>query len=94
MPENLAIDLNLDEDEDDLLPMSALEDDEEVKLESEESVAERIKLNNFNRNRIKNLDSKQIPYIIEQIKAGNDLNKSKNETRKILYILYKHNKII
>ena len=94
MPENLAIDLNLDEDEDDLLPMSALEDDEEVKLESEETVAERIKLNNFNRNRIKNLDSKQIPYIIEQIKAGNDLNKSKNETRKILYILYKHNKII
>ena len=94
MPENLAIDLNLDEDEDDLLPMSALEDDEEVKLESEETVAERIKLNNFNGNRIKNLDSKQIPYIIEQIKAGNDLNKSKNETRKILYILYKHNKII
>ena len=47
VPENLPIDLDLylDEDEGDLPPMPALESDEEVKLEPEESIAERIKLN-------------------------------------------------
>ena len=43
MPENLPIGLYLDED--DLPPMHALEGDEEVKLEVEETMAERIKLN-------------------------------------------------
>ena len=33
MPENVAIDLYLNEDEDDLPPMDALEGDEEEKLE-------------------------------------------------------------
>ena len=40
MPKNLAINLYLDED--DLTP---LEGDEEVKLESEDTIAERMKLN-------------------------------------------------
>ena len=42
-PENLTLDLYLDED--DLPPVSPLEDDEEVKSEPEETVAERVKLN-------------------------------------------------
>ena len=37
--------LIFDFDEDDLQPMLPLEDDEEVKLEQEETIAERIKLN-------------------------------------------------
>ena len=41
VPDNLPIDLYLDEDVDDLPP---LEGDEEVKLEPEEAIAERIKL--------------------------------------------------
>ena len=46
-PEKLPIDLYLteDEDEDDLPPMIALEGDEEVKLEPEETIAGRIGLN-------------------------------------------------
>ena len=43
MPENLIVDLYLDED--DLPPMPALEGDEEVELEPEEPTAERVKLN-------------------------------------------------
>ena len=45
MPENVPIDLYLDEDENYLPPMSALEIDEEVKLEPEETIDERVKLN-------------------------------------------------
>ena len=43
--------------------MTPLEDNEEVKLEPEETIAERIKLNPWkrkkNKNSIKNIDSKQ-----------------------------------
>ena len=50
-------------DKDDVPHASPLEDDEEVKLESEETIAARIKLNpqkkNNNRNRIKNFNCKQ-----------------------------------
>ena len=49
LPKELSIDVYLadykDEDEDDLLPMPPLEGDEEVKLEPEETIAERVKLN-------------------------------------------------
>ena len=46
MPENLTINLYLDEDEDDSLPIPPpLGDDEEVKLEPEETIPERVKLN-------------------------------------------------
>ena len=46
MPENLAINLYLDEDEDDSLPIPPpLGDDEEIKLEPEETIPERVKLN-------------------------------------------------
>ena len=60
MPENLIVDLYLNED--DLPPMPALEGDEEVELEPEEPTAERVKLNppkKKRRNRIKNINSKQ-----------------------------------
>ena len=33
------------------------------------------------------------PILLEQIKAGNNSYKLKNEIRKILYLLYQHNKI-
>ena len=50
--------------EDDLLLMVAPEDDEEVKLEPEEKINKRVKLNLWKRKknsyRIKNLDTKQI----------------------------------
>ena len=45
MPENLPIGLYLREDVNDLPPMLALEGEEEVKLEPEETVAVGIKLN-------------------------------------------------
>ena len=48
-PEKLPIDLYLDEDENGLSPIPALEDDEEVKLEPEETIAKRVKL--FSRKR-------------------------------------------
>ena len=51
MPENLPIDLHLDED--DLPPMFALEGEEEVKLEPEETIAERVKLNPQKRKKLK-----------------------------------------
>ena len=96
MPKNLSINLYLDED--DLTP---LEDDEEVKLESEETIAERMKLNPW---KIKNEGTTykvltrnklltRLPILLAQIKAGNNSYKLKNEIRKILYLLYRHNKI-
>ena len=35
----------------------------------------------------------RLPILLAQIKAGNNLNKLKNEIRKILYPLYQPNKI-
>ena len=57
-PENLTLDF----DEDDLWPMPPLKCDEEVKLEPQETIAERVKLHlrKKNSNRFKSLDSKQI----------------------------------
>ena len=99
MPENLPIDLYLDENEDDLLPMPALEVDEEVKLEPEETIAERVKLNPRKRKneetRFKiltpNKPLTRLP-ILAEIKAGNNSYKLKNEIRQIFQFLYQHNK--
>ena len=56
--------LVLNFDRDDLSPMTALEDEEEVELEPEETIAQRVQLNprkkKSNRTRIKNLDSRQL----------------------------------
>ena len=54
IPENLPCDLYLDEDEDDLPSMPPLKDDEKVKLEQEETIAERKKLNDCNGTRTHN----------------------------------------
>ena len=35
----------------------------------------------------------RLPILLAQIKAGSNSYKLKNETRQILYLLYKHNKI-
>ena len=90
-----------DEDEDDLPPILALESDEEVKLEPEQTIAERIKLNPRKRKiigaglkvLISNKSLTRLPILLAQIKAGNNSNKLKNEIRQILYLLYQHNKI-
>ena len=60
--------------------MPPLEGNEEVKSEPKETIVERTKLKpqkkKKNRNRIKNLDSKQIitrlPILLPQIKAGDN----------------------
>ena len=66
--------------------MPVLEGDEELKLESEETIAERVKLNPWEkkkRNRIKNLDYKQMinqtSILLARIKPGNNSCKLKNE---------------
>ena len=57
-PENLTLDFH----EDDWWPMPPLKCDEEVKLQPQKTIAERVKLHlrKKNRKRIKSLDSKQI----------------------------------
>ena len=72
--------------------MPPLEDDEESKLEPEETIAERIKLNPRKRKTtgtgLKVLTPNKLltrlPIILAQIKAGNNLNKLKNEIRQML----------
>ena len=83
MLENLSIDLYLDED--DLPPMPLLESDEEVKLEPEETITERIKLNPQKNN---NKLLTKLPKLLAQIKAENNSYKLKNEIRQILNLLY------
>ena len=98
MPENLPIDLYIDED--DLPAMPALEGNDEVKLEQQKTIAVRVKLNSRKkkrRNRIKILTPNKLltrlPILLAQIEARNNYNKLKNEIRQILYLLYLHNKI-
>ena len=88
--------LNLDFDVDDL-PLAG---DEEVKLEPEEAIAERIKLNprkrktrgtglNYSPNKLLT----RLPILLAQIKAGNTSNILKTEIRQLLYPLYHHDKV-
>ena len=98
VPENLPIDLYIDED--DLPAMPALEGNDEVKLEQQKTIAVRVKLNSRKkkrRNRIKILTPNKLltrlPILLAQIEARNNYNKLKNEIRQILYLLYLHNKI-
>ena len=95
------LDFGEDEDEDDLPPMPRLEDGEEVKLEPEETIAARIKLNprktKTTGTRLKILTPKnlltRLLILLVQTKSGNNSHNLKNEIRKILYLLYQHNKI-
>ena len=76
VPENLAIDLYLDED--DLPPIVG--GDEKVKLQPEETIAERTELNPRKRKnmetRLKTLTPSKLltrlPILLAQIKAGNN----------------------
>ena len=78
VPENLAIDLYLDED--DLPPMSSVGGDEKVKLQPEETIAERTELNPRKRKNMETIlktltPSKlltRLPILLAQIKAGNN----------------------
>ena len=45
MPKNLSINIYFDEDEEDLSPIPLIKGNEEVKLQPEETVDERVKLN-------------------------------------------------
>ena len=99
VPENLAIDLYLDEY--DLPPMSALEGNEEVKLEPGETIVDRVKLISQNgkasRTGLKFLTPKKLltrlPILLAQIKAGNNSCNLKNDNRKMIYLFYQHNKL-
>ena len=80
--------------------MPPLEIDEKTKSEPEETISERLKLSPGNRKKCsikifltpnKLLTRLQITLV--QIKAGNNSYKLKNVIRKILYLLYQHNKI-
>ena len=87
IPQNVSIDLYLNEDEDDL----PLECDEKVKLEPKETIAERMKLNLQKRKIIEtglkiltpNKLLTRLPILV-----GNNSYKLKNEIRPILYLLY------
>ena len=88
------------EESEDLPPMPLLEgDEEEVKLEPEETIAERVKINT------KKIAGKglkvltpsklltRLSILLVQIKAGNNSYELKNEIRQRLYLLHQHNKI-
>ena len=69
--------LILNFDEDDSPAMPPLQDKEELKLEPEETIAERVKLNlrKNNRKRIKNFDSKQVISKTSNIISTNKIRK-------------------
>ena len=81
--------------------MPAQEGDEEMKIDPEQTIAERVKLHPRKRENegtaIKALISNKLiprfPILLAQIKAGNNSYKLKNEIRKILYLSCQHNKI-
>ena len=88
------------EESEDLPPMPLLEgDEEEVKLEPEETIAERVKINT------KKIAGKglkvltpsklltRLSILLVQIKAGNNSYELKNEIRQRLYLLHQHKKI-
>ena len=96
LPIDLYFDEDEDEDEDDLPSMPALKSGEEVKLEPEESIAERINLYPRKR-KITGIGLKiltpnelltRLPILLAQTNTGNNSNKLKNEIRQILFLLY------
>ena len=101
MPEIVPIDFYLDEDKDDLTLATRLEGDGVVKLEPEETILKRVKLNaqkiNNGGARLRILTPNKLlinfPMLLSQSKAGNNSYKFKNEIRGILYLLYQQNKI-
>ena len=95
VPENLPIDLYLD----DLPP---LEDDEGLKSEPEEIIAEKMKLKPREEKIIgtglkfltpNKFLTKLPPISLARIKTGNNSYELKIEIRQILYLFYQHNRI-
>ena len=94
VPENLPIDLYLD----DLPP---LEDDEGLKSEPEEIIAEQMKLKPREEKIIgtglkfltPNKFLTKLPISLAQIKTGNNSYELKIEIRQILHLFYQHNRI-
>ena len=80
--------------------MPSLEDNEEVKLKAEKTIAEKEKLNPQKRKitgtRLKFLAPNKLLtrllILLAQTKAGSNSNKLKNEIRQILHLLHQHNK--
>ena len=90
-PENVTLDFA----DDDLPPILALEDDEEVKWKPEKTIAERIKLKpqktKITRIKLKILTPDnllyRLPILLAQIKAENNSNKLKNIIRQMLHLV-------
>ena len=104
VPENLPIDVCLDQDEGDgnLPPMTALDGDEDIKLEPEETIAARIKRKCSQKRKATraglkmSFPSKALirpKILLAQIKAVNNSYRFENEIQQILYLLYQLNKI-
>ena len=98
MSENLPTDLYLDEEG--LPSMPVREGDEQVKLEPEDTISKRVKLNTRKKNegtglKILTLTKllTRLPILLAQVKARNNSKKLKKEIRQILYLLYQHSKI-
>ena len=74
--------------------MAAIEGHEEVKLEPEETIAEKIKINLWKGEitRLKTLLTK-VPILSTQIKALNSSRKVKSKIRQTIYLLYQCNEI-
>ena len=91
MSENLRIDLYLDED--DLSLMPAIEGDKQVKLESQDTIVERVKLKLQERKTARaGLIISTPNKSLTRIQAVHYSYKLKNEIKQRLYILYQHNK--
>ena len=82
-------------------PLLPLEDDQEVTLEPEETIGERIKLITRKRKAIvpgleiltPNKLLSRLPILLSQMNAGKNSYKLKNEMRQILHLLYQHHEI-
>ena len=74
--------------------MAAIEGHEEVKLEPEETIAGKIKINLWKGEitRLKTLLTK-VPILSTQIKALNSLGKVKSKIRQTIYLLYQCSEI-
>ena len=69
-------------------------DQNESDLPPLESDEEKVKERKGSKSLTPNKLLTRLPILLQQIKVGNNSHKVKNEIRKILYLLYQHNKII
>ena len=80
-------------DEDDLSLMPAIEGDEQVKLESEDTIAERVKLKPRERKKTGAVLKILTPNkSLTRLQATRNSYKLKNKIKQRLYLSYQHNK--